>query len=285
VLNSLPKVSFSLLAVFAVLLIVSYGGVASILNKRARATSGHDNGLGQDQENVTALREALRTQSKNLDLYLRELKAKYPSQTSLFWANIEASCRHSLIKQRDPSIVLIVNDRDTQDLASTLTNDIMRMLLKVMGHASETADVQRLTLDVRADSDLADMMRGGSHDKLKLHIDTRLVDLFRSGHRVALVNNIEQLPARAMLLFYTYGDDLQTAKFPGVLILMNLNIEGSLDAALRARFVKNNKVLTKYTEDYLFRLLSASIDDDQLKPLFTRIANNVILVNHEPRRV
>lgn len=41
------------------------------------------------------------------------LKAKYPNQTKLFWANIQSCYRHSILKSKDPSIILIVSDNTT----------------------------------------------------------------------------------------------------------------------------------------------------------------------------
>ena len=46
--------------------------------------------------------------------YVKFLKSKYPNQTSLFWANIQSSFRHSILKSKDPSIILIVSDKSTK---------------------------------------------------------------------------------------------------------------------------------------------------------------------------
>jgi hypothetical protein len=261
-----------------VIMSLFYGSFFSLgTNKKA------NNDSISDHEKLETQRELLKLQNRNLDIYLKELKAKYPNQSTSFWANIESSCRHSIIRQKDPSIVLLVSDRETKTLATALTVDILDMVLKILKSVGLTKTAQEVTIDPKSDSNLADLIQENNHDKLKLYIDNKLVEWFKSGDKVALVNNIELLPAQTMLLFYTYGDDQDTAKFPGVLILMNLNLEMSLETALRERFNKNgsNKFLTKFTEDYLFKLWSARVNDDQLKPLFTRIANNVVLVNKE----
>ena len=82
-----------------------------------------------------------------------------------------------------------------------------------------------------------------------------------------------------MLLFYTYGDDMLSAKYPGILILMTLELRERLDDQRREQLLKSQAKLTEYVESYLFDLWSSSIGEDQLRPLFTRIANNVVLVN------
>lgn len=42
------------------------------------------------------------------------LKAKYPNQTVLFWANMQSTYRHSILKSKDPSIILMVSDETTR---------------------------------------------------------------------------------------------------------------------------------------------------------------------------
>ena len=239
-----------------------------------------------EQENAIFQKELQKLQNKQLDIHLRDLKVNYPNQTSSFWANIESSCRHSVIRQKDPSIVLILSDKQTQTIASRLIGDILNTLLKIANATAESASqaVTRnndIIIDPMADSALFDLIKERNVDKTKLFIDNKLTNLFKSGEKLVLVNSIESLPAQTMLLFYTYGDDLQNAKFPGIMILMSLNLNVELSQTERARFVKRSSSLTKYAEDYLFNLWSQSIEDDQLRPLFTRIANNVILVNDE----
>ena len=64
---------------------------------------------------------------------------------------------------------------------------------------------------------------------------------------------------------------------------MTLNL-GDVTAGkenLRYELLKSQSKLTGYVEDYLFSLWSKQVGEDQLRPLFTRIANNVVLVNTE----
>ena len=124
-------------------------------------------------------------------------------------------------------------------------------------------------------SDLHNAIRDSN--RLKLEIDNKLNNLFSNGQKVALIRNIEFIPAEVMLLFMSYGDDFLNAKYPGVMILMTLEVD-KLEINDRDSFLKSSKQMTQYIESYLFDLWSKSLGEDQLKPIFTRIANNVIFV-------
>ncbi len=52
-------------------------------------------------------------------------------------------------------------------------------------------------------------------DIIKLYIDTKLDNMFRNGKKIALIRDIDAIPVTAMFLFYTYGDEMMNAKFPG----------------------------------------------------------------------
>jgi hypothetical protein len=76
-------------------------------------------------------------------------------------------------------------------------------------------DLSTLIISPKSDQNLIEFITQNKHEQVKLHIDDKLISIFNSGKRVALVKNIDLIPARAMLLFYTYGDDMTNAKFPG----------------------------------------------------------------------
>jgi len=75
--------------------------------------------------------------------------------------------------------------------------------------------INDLIISPKTDNDLSNLIENKNADGVKLHIDTKLNNLFKNGQRIALVKNINTIPATSMLLFYTYGDDLISAKFPG----------------------------------------------------------------------
>lgn len=226
------------------------------------------------------LNPAKQTEFKNkFSEYMRLIKSKYPNQSGLFWANIESTYRHSIIKSKDPAIVLIVNDKLTSNLASELSYDILNTI-KTSIENQRSYNLNNLIINP---SDFTDLINAKLHDQVKLHIDNKLNKIFQSDQRVALVKNIQQIPATSMLLFYTYGDDLISAKYPGVVILMTLEIDHTISNEQREIFSKSSKKTMEFVESHLFKLWSKFVGEDQLKPLFTRIGNNVIFVNNESK--
>jgi hypothetical protein len=121
-------------------------------------------------------------------------------------------------------------------------------------------------------------------DEIKLKIDQKLERLFDSGEKFALVKNIHLLPAISMIPFYSYGDFGDMAKFQGILILITLELNSPIDSAHREQLLESTAELNSFVERYLYKLWSPFIPDDQLLPLFTRIANNVILINPETNK-
>lgn len=226
------------------------------------------------------LNPAKQTAFKNkFSEYMRLIKSKYPNQSGLFWANIESTYRHSIIKSKDPAIVLIVNDKLTSNLASELSYDILNTI-KTSIEDQRSYNLNNLIINP---TDFNDLINAKLHDQVKLHIDNKLNKIFQSGQRVALVRNIQQIPATSMLLFYTYGDDLISAKYPGVVILMTLEIDHTISNEQRETFSKSSKKTMEFVESHLFKLWSKFVGEDQLKPLFTRIGNNVIFVDNESK--
>lgn len=215
--------------------------------------------------------------SHNFDTYMKLLKSKYPSQTGLFWANIISTYQHTILRSKDPAIILIVSDNSTKTTASELTYDILNMIKKSIEETEERIfNLNDLVISPKSDPNLVDLIDGREADKVKLHIDTKLNRLFNNGQRIALVKNVDVIPATSMLLFYTYGDDLMSAKFPGVIILMTVQ----LDEIIQENYLKQKDV-TSLVEKHLLETWSKDVGEDQLKPLFTRIANNVVLVRSE----
>lgn len=216
---------------------------------------------------------------KELQENLASLKLKYPNQTSSFWANVESTFVHSIINSKDPSIILIVNDETTSELAAKVTNDLFQSFLNILSKNSKRRD---FFVDPQDDGELAKLINNDEFDLVKSYVDKKLDNIFLSGNKLALVRNIEQLPPTTMLLFYTYGDDLANAKYPGVVIFMSLKLKNIfMEKQNRNDLLKSSSKLNEFVENYLFDLWSNKIGDDQLRPLFTRIANNVILVNEE----
>ena len=86
-----------------------------------------------------------------------------------------------------------------------------------------------------------------------------------------------------MFLFYTYGDYKLSAKYSGIVILLSLalNSEMKIENLQRQEILKRDAKLIEIVENHLFSSHLSKIHEDQLRPLFSRICNNVIFVNYE----
>jgi hypothetical protein len=86
-----------------------------------------------------------------------------------------------------------------------------------------------------------------------------------------------------MILFYTYGDDASTAKYRGIMVLLTYELETVISNNKEKSDELNNEYskLISIIETSLYDKWSKNIDYDQLKPLFTRIGNNYMLVYPE----
>ena len=218
---------------------------------------------------------------ESFDINVNALKEKYPNQTNSFWANIESSFEYSIIGAGAPSIILLVNDKLTNRLADQLTTDLFECFLKIL-KTSPNNWKDDLVISPLNDAELLNLISNGKYDMTKKYVDNRLDKIFLNGNKFALVRNIEKLPATTMLLFYTYGDDLTNAKYPGIVILMCLELDDVfIESSKRSQLLKSGAQLSEFVENYLYDLWSTNIHEDQLRPLFTRIANNVIFINNE----
>ena len=211
----------------------------------------------------------------------QSLKDKYPNQTANFWNNIESSFCYSIIDSGSPSILLLVNDKSTSNVANRIKSDMLEFFSLVLSYVPEIR-TNELVIDPLS-GELAFLLKNEKFDAAKKYVDTRLEVIFGSGKRVALVQNIERLPFSTMVLFYTYGDDIINAKYPGTIIIFTLELssEFNLKSLERKKILQSCSQLTVLVENYLTDLYSANVHEDQLKPLFTRIANNIIFINEE----
>ena len=201
----------------------------------------------------------------NFEKNLINLKLKYPNLKSKFWANIESTYKHSIVMSRDPSIVLMVNDRINSKLAHNISLDILNSI------KSSTNDESNVVIDLSIYEDIENI------SSIKLDLDNKISNLFSLGQKVILIRNVELIPFEVMVLFMTYGDDYLTAKYTGVIILMTLEID-KFRVYEKDEFLNSTKKITEYIQDYLSYKLWVHISDEHLYPLYSRILNNVVII-------
>lgn len=155
------------------------------------------------------------------------------------------------MKKKDPSVVLLVHDNNELHK----TNSKIYSLLSTLKVNEKNRNIN--------DSIIY------SQNCRRACFDRKLKCIFKNGHKVILVKNLELLAVDSVFLFYSYGDN--TSEYQGVLILISLQIP-------HINEIKINN-LNQFVESYLLDLWMKNYNnEDQLKPIFTRIANNIVLI-------
>jgi hypothetical protein len=198
------------------------------------------------------------------------LKHEFPNQTNEFFKSIISSYDYSIRKRVAPSIIMLVSDK----LTSENTKCVARKLLKIL--INKKSD-KNCIIDTKKLSDM-------EHEAAKEVLDGDLINIFTNlSEKFALVEDIQLIPAKSMLLFHSYGDDDSTAKYKGIITLLTFEIDEDIseDREKFSHLASDYAVLSKFVENKLGERLSKNMHADQLYPLYTRISNNIILVNNE----
>ena len=190
------------------------------------------------------------------------LKAKLPNQNQDFYVTVLSCYEHSILNSLDPSIIILVSEK-IQNL-----NCVAENLLKILiAGPNKELDSNMPIIESHVYPN-------------KTALDDILMEIFAT-KKVALIKNMQLIPAKSIMLFYTYGDDLTTAQYKGIVIIFTLTIEKLT--------IDKNKLLTGkygdlsgYIEHHMNNLWLNHIHWEQLQPLYTRIGNNIVLVNDEP---
>jgi hypothetical protein len=254
-----PGSSFSRLFVFFVLPIIF-----SAVVLRSYLYFTHKN----SETNTPRPNVATPLMKSKFDVLKTRLVEDFPNQSKEFHLNILSTYKHSVLEALDPSIVLLVSDKNSGKNLKCVTEKV----LTVLADKTDVNNIRVSPLDLMAN-------RTGTQD-VKMELDKKLEEIFAVS-RIGLVENIELIPPQSMILFYTYGDDVHTAKFPGILLMFTLQLDIELAQTHHLLFSNNVSKFSQFLEDYLKNLWQSHIDSDQLLPLLARIANNLILINNE----
>jgi hypothetical protein len=246
------------------LLGVSYSNYDQMDLNRFKLIFHHDNKISAEADNFKKDDEILvKPGNKKQDDFNNLLKKNFPNQKGYFFNNIISCYEHSVIKGRDPSIIILASNNKTN------TNCVARKLLKIL--TEDDLNKENLIIDSISLSSMSD-------DEAKEELDKSLVNIFENlNSKIALIENIEDLPAKSMILFHSYGDDESNAKFKGIMILFTFHFE----VENSGYYFQNIKEMLNLIEQKLTEKLSISIHFDQLYPLYARIANNAVLINQE----
>lgn len=222
--------------------------------------------------------ETRTSSEKNTEIFGRrfmdELKTRFPSQTKNFYATIHSCYEHSILKDRDSSIIMLVGDKLTSKNVKCVAKDLLKF---INSKHNTTTDYNLLTID-------ANSYLSKNSDVVKQNIDEKLRNIFSNSGKVALINDIQVIPAKSMLLFYTYGDEADYALYKGILIIYTYELSEviSNDKEKYDELKNSYKKLTNYVEKDLKKLWKSDMEYDQMSALFTRVTNSVVLVENEP---
>ena len=204
----------------------------------------------------------------------RRLQTAFPNQTKGFYSNIISCYKHSVEKNQDPSIIILVSDKQTTKNVNCVARNLLQLLIK--SH-DEKIDHNKVIIK-------SSKYKNKDSELVKKELDEDLINIFTNlNGKIALIEDINNIPAQSMILFYTYGDDVSTAKYKGIMILFTYELDEviSNNKDKYNLFSSDYAKLSSFVEKSINDKWSVFIDYDQLKPLYTRIANNVVLVNHE----
>ena len=205
---------------------------------------------------------------KSESLNLRNI---FPNQDRIFFNNIISSYEHSILNNRDPSIILMVSDKDTKKSLKCVSRKLLKILNDAANHCNNNiVDYNSLIIDTNK-------FINEHHETAKVNLDRDLVKIIgKLNSRLVLVDDIFNIPAQTMMLFHGYGDDESNARYKGITILLTVDIDEFLyDDKI------NRKIFTSNIEKNLSQKWSKFIHYDQLRPLFARIMNNVVFVKNE----
>ena len=209
-----------------------------------------------------------KTITKKTETFVEELMKEFPNQSRNFFHTIISCYDYSVVNELGPSIIILVSNHKE----SKNNKCVSRRLLKFL---SNSKDIKKLIINTKN-------FKTKQNKDAKLLLDRDLSYIFGEyREKIALVENIENIPAEAMLLFYAYGDEFLQAKFKGILILFTYELKEELSKDSKKQLFNNYAKLSTLVENELNDEWSPYVEYDQLHPLYTRIGNSIILLNEE----
>ena len=202
--------------------------------------------------------------AKIYELGLQRLEGSFKNQTPRFWKTLRNRGLAHLkrVQPTQPLVLMLV----APPSAHTLVNFFVKKLAKI--------------LDPEHENDLS-VINGKDYissvgDKAKEELDNTLKETLQSGHRAAVVCDLQLLPAPSPVLFHSYCDD-GNAPYKHVAILFTVRLphepDPALDPVQREGLVE--KFLSQVWSDEQWH------NKDAVAALLSRIADMVVVLNGE----
>lgn len=195
----------------------------------------------------------------------KELKHNFRAQDSEFWKKIKVPVIRVIEEEEPeyPAVLMFVvpKGENTSCTATCLAKQYISKLNPLY------TDGEDGYINVQS-------MSSSSADDMKYQLDNKIKRVFdRKSHKLhtVVIDHIETLDPRVMLLFHGYCDGDHAPYKDAVIILvlhtdLNTEIRGNLD---------------KVVDKYLLMLWKEGLDADKIPPLIARVANNKAMVQDE----
>ena len=193
------------------------------------------------------------------DIFLqdfKELKNSFPSQDARFWKIIGAQVKRVLSNDSTyPAVILLGTPGGYEALGTCLAKRVISTLNNVV-EMSGKMYIDTASLDK------------GSPAKTKFDLDQNLKSIFDES-KGAIIDNVENLPAKAALLLHGYCDG-DNAPYKDVVLFLMLHTD-----------LKQDKLNDKVVEKSLTDLWGSELGVDEMPALCARIANNIVILTPE----
>ncbi|KAK3587188.1 hypothetical protein CHS0354_016884 [Potamilus streckersoni] len=213
------------------------------------------------QYSSTGSQTFMQQKMDNISLFktkVEEMKKIFPSQIDKFWKTILSSMKH-ILSQPDPTypaIILLWVPKGFSVTASKFVNYLGESINSVYNIHSSNFVIDASDLDKSTPS------------REKLDLDKNLQKVL-SQSRVVVVNHLEEISPKAVLLLHAYcdGDNAPYKNVSIVLVLHSSQVDEDLSS--------------KEVDRQLQEIWSGEMDSDEIPALISRVANNVAIVKNE----
>lgn len=203
--------------------------------------------------------------STSFDASFRQLMTDFPAQSKSTWKLLKATTS-AVLRTEDPAypgVTLVVANRSSIATADCIIGRLAHAISGIYGTGKE--------MEV-----LGEGLWGAerSPEEVKLLIDERLEAAFRQGRRVAWIQHAEQLHGTAALMFHSYCDNIyaneRDAHFFFTVFMADQPLESFDETAV---------------EQFLLQLWQPELELDKFYALWSRIGNNVVVLQPESDQV
>lgn len=211
------------------------------------------------------------TKSDPVEIYaegLKNLSVSFPEQSLRLWniLRVRGLTHLNTSAPPRPLVFMLAGPPDAHEAVSCLA-------LKLAGMIDSQNEEQLLIINGAEHS-------ANQGDNTKIELDKLLTNHFKTGHKVAIIKELEALPATSPLLFYSYCDD-QNAPYKDIALIFTIHLRQYPDSSLSP--MEAEGTVEKYLAKEVWR--SPQYEQNAVAALLSRVADTVVLVHPEKKSV